>query len=105
MEDTLKRLLAAETRASEIADQAGHAAEALLQSTLQDVRQQEGAFNDRLPELRSAYLDKADQRAAQSIKELEKRHADRITHLRARAESFEEEALDAAFSYLLGNGR
>ncbi len=101
MEDTLKRLLAAETQAGKIAAQAEKEAEALVQSTLRDIQHQETLFQERIPELRASYLDKSAQRAEQSIKEIERRYAEHLAQLRARAEENEESALDAAFNYLM----
>jgi len=54
MEDTLKRLLAAETQAGEIASQAEKKADALVQSTLRDTQHQETLLQERIPELRAS---------------------------------------------------
>ena len=101
MEDTLKRLLAAEQRASEITRQAEQEAENIVQAALSEAQVRQERFDQGLPELRSSHMDKAGQRAEQTIKEIERRYDERITALRDAAESHEEEALDAAFAYLL----
>lgn len=101
MEDTLKRLLAAETHASQIATEAERKAEELVRATHQEIARQEQLFHERIPELRNSYLDKAGQRADQSVKELERRYDERLTQLRSLAEKNEESALEAAFNYLL----
>jgi|GEM_PF-2584425 len=101
MEDTLKRLLAAEQRASEITRQAEQDAESIVQAALNEAQVQQERFDQRLPQLRSSHMEKAGQRAMQTIKEIERRYEERISALRDAAESHEEEALDAAFAYLL----
>lgn len=73
MEDTLKRLLAAESAASELVDKAQADSEHLVQAALQDARQQEARFTARMPELHASFLDKADQRAHQAVAEMERR--------------------------------
>ncbi len=101
MEDTLKRLLAAEKRASEITRQAEQESERIVQGALDEAQVQQERFVERLPQLRSAHMEKAALRAEQTIKEIERRYDERITALRTAAENHEEEALDAAFAYLL----
>lgn len=101
MEDTLKRLLAAEQRASEITRQAEQQAESIVQGALDEAQVQQQRFDERLPRLRSSHMEKAGQRAEQTIKEIERRYDERITGLRNAAENHEEDALDAAFAYLL----
>lgn len=101
MEDTLKRLLAAEQQASEITRQAEQEADDIVQAALNEAKVQQERFDQRLPQLRSSHMEKAGQRAEQTIKEIERRYDERITALRAAAENHEEEALDAAFAHLL----
>lgn len=101
MEDTLKRLLAAETRANEITSEARLAADRRVQDALHEARGLEERFQARLPDLRASYLDKAEKRAAQSIQELQRRYDEILNRLRDDAESHEGEALEAAFAYLL----
>lgn len=101
MEDTLKRLLAAEQQASEITRQAEQEAENIVQSALDDASVQQERFEKRLPQLRHSHLEKAQQRAEQTSKEIERRYEERIAALRDAAENHEEEALDAAFAFLL----
>ncbi|MBF0255702.1 MAG: ATPase [Gammaproteobacteria bacterium] len=101
MEDTLKRLLAAEREANRITELAAHNAEQLVQEALQDARSQEQRFMARLPELRAAFIDKADQQAAQALKEIQRRYDERLEQLRQDAETNEAAALEAAFAELL----
>lgn len=101
MEDTLKRLLAAEGRANEISQAAKISADKLIDDALRDAREREEHFQARLPELRAAFMDKAEKRAEQSIKELQRRYDERLAQLRALAETHENASLEAAFAQLL----
>jgi len=108
MEDTLKRLLAAEQQASEITRRAEQEADHLVEAALQEAQVRQERFEERLPKLRAAHMEKAEHRASQTVKEIARRFDERIGDLRAAAETHEEEALDAAFAYLLnpeGRGR
>ncbi len=101
MDDTLKHLLAAESAASQLVEKAQTDSERLVQTALHDARQQEERFEARVPELHSAFLEKADQRAQQTVAEMERRFQERLTQLRDAAETHEEAALEAAFRELL----
>ena len=105
MEDTLKRLLAAEQQATEITRAAEVEAEKILRDAQDEVHRRQNRYEERLPGLRSGHLQKATERAQQTMKEVEKRYGERIAGLRDAAEQNEEEALDAAFEQLLGTGK
>lgn len=104
MEDTLKRLLAAERKASEITRQAEAEAEQIVHAAQQEVRVQHERFEQRIPQIRDSHHTKARQRAETTIKEIERRFDERIAALRDAAELNEDQALDAAFAYLLQPG-
>lgn len=103
MDDTLKRLLAAENTASDLVKKAQADSERLIQTALHEAHQQEERFHARVPELQASFLEKADQRAQQTVAEMERRFEERLAHLRDAAEANEDSALDAAFRRLLGN--
>jgi vacuolar-type H+-ATPase subunit H len=103
MDDTLKRLLAAENAASDLVKKAQADSEDLIKAALREAQQQDERFNARIPELRSSFLDKSDQRARRTVAEMERRFEERLTGLRNAAEANEEKALDAAFAQLLGD--
>ncbi|MDJ0741673.1 MAG: ATPase [Gammaproteobacteria bacterium] len=103
MDDTLKRLLAAENAASELVQKSQADSEQLIHGANQEARQQEQRFEARIPELHASFLDKSDQRATQTVAELERRFEERLAQLRDSADTHEEAALDAAFRELLGN--
>ncbi len=102
MDDTLKRLLAAENAASDLVKKAQADSELVLQAALDEARQQDERFQGRIPELHAAFLEKSDQRAQQTVAEMERRFEERLISLREAAEANEEQALDAAFERLLG---
>lgn len=102
MDDTLKRLLAAESAASDLVDKSQKDSDQLVQRALHEAQQQEERFQARIPELHMAFMDKADQRAGQTVAEMERRFQERLAQLREAAESHEEAALEATFRELLG---
>ena len=101
MEKTLQRLLDAEMNAEQIHQRAVTAKERVIQEALQEARTEEERFEARLPELHNSFIDKANQRAEQTIAELKRRYDERHAQLRTYAESREETALDAAFAVLI----
>jgi vacuolar-type H+-ATPase subunit H len=103
-DDTLKRLLAAESAAREVVEKAQADSETKIQTALQEARQQEDRFQARIPELHASFLEKSEQRAGQTVAEMERRFEERLSQLRDAAERNEDEALEAAFRHLLGNG-
>jgi vacuolar-type H+-ATPase subunit H len=103
MDDTLKRLLAAENAASELVKKAQADGEHVVQTALQEAHKQEQRFLARVPELQASFLDKSNQRAQQTVAEMERRFEEKLARLRAAADANEESALDAAFNRLLGN--
>lgn len=103
MDDTLKRLLAAETAASELVEKAQADGEQLIRTAVGEARQQEERFEARIPELHTSFLEKSDQRAQQTVAEMERRFEERLNQLRDAADSHEDTALDAAFREMLGH--
>jgi predicted nucleic acid-binding Zn-ribbon protein len=101
MDDTLKRLLEVERRAEQLAQQAEVEQEKMIQAALREARTEEERFNARIPEIHGSFLEKAELRAEQTVKELKKRYDERHTQLREMAETREAEALDAAFAVLI----
>lgn len=102
MDDTLKRLLAAESTASEMVEKAQAESERLIKASLDEARQQEERFEAHVPELHAAFLEKSNQRANQTVAEMERRFQERLSQLRDAAKTYEEAALEAGFRALLG---
>jgi len=103
MDDTLKRLLDAEMRAENIAQQAEADQESVIQSALMDARAKEDRFRARIPDLHRSFIHKATERAEQTIAELKRRYDERHVQLRDMAEQREDEALEAAFEILISS--
>ena len=101
MDDTLKRLLDAETRAELIARQAEKDRDQVLENAAIESRAEEQRFEARMPEMYESFLGKAEERAEQTISELKKRFDERHTQLRNMAEERESDALEAAFRLLI----
>jgi vacuolar-type H+-ATPase subunit H len=105
MDDTLKRLLDAEMKAEKIARDAEQEQERIIQSAMREARSDEERFTARIPDLHRGFIDKAEERAEQTIAELKRRYDERHVQLRETAEQRENDALDAAFSLLLDPSR
>ena len=101
MDDTLQRLLDAEMRAEQIAQQAEAEQEDVIQGALEEARTQQDRFRARIPDLHRAFINKAEERAEQTVAELKRRYDERHAQLRDTAEQREEEALEAAFELLI----
>jgi vacuolar-type H+-ATPase subunit H len=105
MDDTLKRLLDAEVRAEQMAQEAEREQERVIQQAMQEARAAEERFRASIPELHRSQIDKADERAEQTVAELRRRYDERHVQLRDMAEQREDEALDAAFAMLIDTQR
>ena len=101
MDDTLQRLLEAEMRAEKIAQDAEEDQEKVIQGALDEARSDEDRFRGRIPDLHRAFIDKAQERAEQTVAELKRRYDERHVQLRDLAEQREDEALEAAFEVLI----
>lgn len=101
MEDVLKRLLGAETRAENVVREADEERERLVRQALDEAKAAEKRLDKRLPDMRQAFLDKAEAQAEQNLAELERRYQERHLALRQAAEAKESQALDAALKVLL----
>ncbi|OQW91200.1 MAG: hypothetical protein BWK79_17505 [Beggiatoa sp. IS2] len=104
MENTLKRLLAAEVQAEELVSLANAEREQLIALTLQEVQQAELAFKSKIPELRANLLEKAEAHAAQTVAELNKRYESKKASLRLLAEDNRVKAVTIATDFLLRVG-
>lgn len=101
MDDTLKRLLDAETRAEKLAQEAEQEQERIIQNAMREARAEDERFTARIPDLHRGFIDKAEERAEQTIAELKRRYDERHVQLRDMAEQREEDALEAAFALFL----
>ena len=105
MDDSIYELLKIEQQAEQIVLDGEKERENIKQKALDDANASIDQFNNRLPELRQSFLDKANERVEQSIAELKLRYNERNQELRKLASEHEQEALDVALSTLLVDER
>ncbi|HIJ24454.1 MAG: ATPase [Gammaproteobacteria bacterium] len=91
----------AELEAENIVRNSEQQREAMKQQALSDANATIEQFNARLPELHQSFLDKANERAEQSIAELKLRYDEHNQQLRQLAEKHQQEALTDAIHLLL----
>ena len=101
MEDHLKRLLEAESRAQGIIDAASAERQRILDETLAIVRDADERFEAGRAELRAPFLKEARGRAEHIVAELARKYEERQRNLREMAARHEQEAVDAALILLL----
>jgi len=101
IEDELQRLLDTELQAEALVKEAELKREQMIRRAREDARAVEQQFEARLPELRASFMEKAEERAVQSVAELARRYEERRAQLRSQAKSREEDAVKAAVAMLL----
>ena len=101
MSDSLKDLLKAEAEAEAIVTAGENERDQIIQKALDDALDMERQFKDRLPEMQQSFIDKAQERAAQTIAEMKLRYDERNKTLRELAGKHEKEALDRAIALIL----
>ena len=105
MSDSLKDLLEAETEAEAIVSSGELERNNIIQKALDDALDMERQFKARLPELQQSFMDKAQQRVAQTIAEMKLRYDERNKMLRKLAIKHEKEALERAMALVLATGK
>jgi len=101
MGDSLKELLEAETEAEAIVTSGEVERDKIIQKSLDDAFDMEKQFKARLPEMQQSFIDKAQQRAEQTIAEMKLRYDERNKMLRKLAGKHEKEALQRAIALIL----
>jgi hypothetical protein len=101
MGDSLKDLLEAETEAEAIVTSGEVERDKIIQKSLDDSLDMEKQFKARLPEMQQSFIDKAQQRAEQTIAEMKLRYDERNKMLRKLAGKHEKEALQRAIALIL----
>ena len=101
MDETLNRLLAAETEAERLVEAALAEKDRLTNTALAEAHAAEQRFMSRVPEIHGAFLDRARDRASQTVAELRRRYDERNKALRSMAEEHEQEAVTAALAMLM----
>jgi vacuolar-type H+-ATPase subunit H len=103
MSDSLKDLLQAEAEAEAIVTTGENERDRIIKKALDDALEMERQFKDRQPEMHQAFIDKAQERAAQTIAEMKLRYDERNKTLRELAGKHEIEALDHAIALILAS--
>ena len=101
MGDALKDLLGAEEEAESIVSQGELERDRIIKKALDEALEMEKQFRARLPEMRQSFIDKAQQRAEQTIAEMKLRSDERSSKLRELAGKHEDEAIELALALLL----
>ncbi len=101
MDDTLKRLLDAETQAESLVTQAIEEREELTRQALAEAQLAEDRLAARIPEIRSSFMDKTRQRIEQNITEMQRRFDERAQALRSMATESRDDAIQAAIQLIL----
>ena len=101
MDETLNRLLAAETEAERLVEEALAEKERMTDAALAEAHAAEERFAARTPEIHAAFLDRAKDRASQTVSELRRRYDERNKALRSMAEEHEPDAVGAALDMLV----
>ena len=101
MGDSLKDLLEAETEAEAIVTSGEVERDKIIQKSLDDAFDMEKQFKARLPEMHQSFVDRAQQRAEQTIAEMKLRYDERNKMLRKLADKHEKEALERAIALIL----
>jgi V/A-type H+-transporting ATPase subunit G/H len=101
MENSLQRLLDAELEAEAVVKKALDRREQIMAQSLEEAHMAEARFEARIPELRGAFNDKAEQRIQQTIAEVSLRYVERTRELESMAGESHQDAADAALAILL----
>lgn len=105
MEDVLKRLLEAESRAEVQVKEAEAERDRLVREARAEARTMEEQFAASLPAFRASFLEKAEAEATQALGELEQRYEEQCTQIRILAEQRLQEAVAAAVAILVDPSR
>ena len=105
MENTLRRLLSAESSAERTVAKANIEREQRIQQALHEAHIMEENFKKRIPKIREDFLKKSEIQAEQTRAELEKRYEEKKSYLRNLAEENQEKALEAAINLIMREGQ
>jgi V/A-type H+/Na+-transporting ATPase subunit G/H len=102
VDEALKRLLNAELEAERIVARADEERQALIEQAKRDAHTEEQQFVERSAEIRASFQAQAEQRAQQTIAEMQRRYEEQERVLRASANVNEQRALDQAIDIIIG---
>ncbi|MCU7837101.1 MAG: ATPase [gamma proteobacterium symbiont of Taylorina sp.] len=101
MENVLQRLLDAELKAQAIVENAKNERDQLVSEAREEVKRAEQRFELRIPEIYSAFTDKAEERAKTQINELERRYQERRQLLTELSKQHQKQAVADVLDLLL----
>lgn len=105
MKDILKRLLEAELTAQKQVNQAKQLRDTIIKEAQDEVRRAEERFNNRIPEIYSSFENKAQERAEQTINEIQRRCDERCLELQSEAKKHHTNAVNAVLNRLLNRNQ
>ena len=105
VDESLKRLLDAESRAEDIIAHADTQRQQVIEQARHEAREAERQHAERIAEIHASFLAQAEQRAQQTIAELKRRHAERSSSLENAAEQRKQQAIEAAVALLTATGQ
>ncbi len=100
VDDALKRLLNAELEAERIVARGDQQRQAIIMQAKRDARAEEQQHAERVTEIHASFRAQAEQRAQQTIAEMQRRYEEQERVLRASAELHEQQALDEAIALI-----
>lgn len=103
MKDILKRLLDAELKAQSFVNEAKQQRDIITREAQQEVERAEERFNARIPEIYLSFENKAQERATQSINELQRRCDERCSELQQEAEMRHDTAVQSVLHKILNS--
>lgn len=101
MDDALKRLLDAEVKAQGQVDEALKERDRVVAQAREEARNAEQRFNKRIPGIHDSFRSKAEERARQSIAQMQRRYEERATHMKEAAKKTRDAAIAAAMGRFL----
>ena len=104
VDETLKRLLEAETKAEQAIARAEEERRAIIEQARLDALVADRHHAKRVAEIHTTFLEQAEQRAQQTSTELQRRYTEHSLALRASALQHEQRALDEAINLLTSSG-
>jgi V/A-type H+/Na+-transporting ATPase subunit G/H len=102
VDEVLKRLLNAELEAERIVARADEQRQAIIEQAKRDARAEEEQHAERVVEIHAFFRGQAEQRAQQTIAEMQRRYEEQERVLRAVANVHEQQALDEAIALVTG---
>lgn len=105
MDNVLKSLLEAEQKAEALVQEAEAERDATINQAKAEARAVKEAFVARIPAIRDQLLQKAEEQATRTLKDLERHYEELNVQVQTTAQQHESEAVEAAVALLLDPAR